>query len=56
MTRRLALEAIELLLTVVLGADVNEGRHDDYGLPYALQLVRRELGRERNIHVVPSPD
>ena len=56
MTRRLALEAIELLLVVILGADVNEGRHDDYGLPYALQLVRRELARERGLHVVPDRD
>lgn len=56
MTRRLALEAIELLLVVVLGADIHEGRHDDYALPYALQLIRRALARERGIHVVPSCD
>jgi hypothetical protein len=55
MTRRLALEAIELLLVVVLRVDSIKALHD-HTLPLALLLVRRELARERGLHVVQKPD
>jgi hypothetical protein len=54
MIRRLALEAIELLLSVVLGAD--DPTCHDYELPLALRLVRRELARERGLYVITERD